>query len=118
VTVVATNVVGNSVVSTAGNGAQIITNPSAPVSLAVDQANTNASKITFTWSPGANDGGSPIIDYRISWAKLSNPYVVLATNVVGLTYTTTATITASHLYFFKLESRNSFGYSLAFSDVV
>ncbi len=35
-TVVATNVVNDSVVSSAGNGALIITNPSAPTSLAVD----------------------------------------------------------------------------------
>ncbi len=59
-----------------------------------------------------------MIDYRISWTELGNPYVVLVTNVVGFTYTTTATIAADHLYSFKLESRNVFGYSLAFSDVV
>ena len=65
--VVATNIVNSSDVSNEGNGGIILTNPAAPVSLANNPLVTSASVIGLTWSAGATTGGTPVIDYRISW---------------------------------------------------
>jgi hypothetical protein len=66
-TVLATNVVGSSVASTAGNGAVITTNPNPPTSLANNAAITSASVIALTWTAPTVVGGTPVIDYRVSW---------------------------------------------------
>jgi hypothetical protein len=56
------------------------------------------------------DGGSEVIDYRVSNAiDLENP-VILASNVVGESYTATG-LNAGDTYVFKVEARNEFGYS-------
>ena len=38
--------------------------------------------------------------------------------MIGTSYTTTTTLIASHIYQFKIESRNNFGYSTAASSVI
>jgi len=50
--VTAYNVLGDSPESTEGNGAVLFISvePDAPISLARDYANTDATKITFTWA--------------------------------------------------------------------
>ncbi len=63
--VTAINAVGSSISSNDGNGAVILTVPDAPVSLANNAAATTATIIAMTWSPGASNGGTVIIDYRI-----------------------------------------------------
>ena len=65
--VVAINYYGDSVESDAGNGATILLVPSAPLNLADNVAVTDASKIGFTWYNGISTGGSPILDYRVSY---------------------------------------------------
>ena len=65
--VIATNIVNSSDVSTSGNGGIILTNPAAPVSLSNNPLVTTSSVIGLTWSAGATNGGTPVIDYRISW---------------------------------------------------
>jgi len=57
-------------------------------------------------------GGSPIADYRISYDQSTGFYVTLATGVVSKSYQTTITLTAGATYRFKVEARNSVGYSL------
>lgn len=49
VKVIATNVYGDSLISEAGDGAQIITYPDAPVNLAEDFSQRTALSITLTW---------------------------------------------------------------------
>lgn len=116
--IVATNLVGNSEESDEGNGAVILTNPDAPVSLANDNTSTSASQITLTWSDGASNGGAPIIDYRVLYANEgSGSFVVLASGVSGTTHTSTS-LTPGSKYTFKVESRNSFGFSTAYSNEV
>ena len=63
----ATNAVGNSIQSLAGNGAVIITNPDAPLSPAINSALTTATAIGLTWNSGFSNGGTAVIDYRVSW---------------------------------------------------
>ena len=50
-----------------GNGAMILTNPDAPISFANNPAVTSATKIGLAWSEGAANGGSSVIDYRLTF---------------------------------------------------
>lgn len=66
--VIAINVKGNSVESLEGNGAKVITKPDAPINLLEDTSLRTASTLGLQWQDGASDGGSVILDYRISYA--------------------------------------------------
>jgi hypothetical protein len=65
--VTATNVKGDSDVSDVGTGATIITVPDAPLNLSEDISGRTPTSIGLTWQAPPN-GGSAIIDYRISYA--------------------------------------------------
>lgn len=67
VKVVAINYYGESQESDAGNGAIILLVPDAPILLADNTAVTTAYVIGFTWSDSFSTGGSPVIDYRVSY---------------------------------------------------
>lgn len=108
--VIAYNIYGDSEVSDAGNGAIIITSPYAPLDLAETVSARTASSITFTWSEGLKNGGSAVVDYRISNGNSE----VLASNIVEKTYTATG-LTFGVTYDFKVEAQNEFGYSV-YSD--
>jgi uncharacterized membrane-anchored protein YitT (DUF2179 family) len=41
--------------------------PDAPTLLAVNTTVTTATSIGITWSDGSSNGGTPIIDYTISY---------------------------------------------------
>lgn len=116
--VIATNVVGNSLASLEGNGAIILTYPDPPTTLANNGDITSASVMAMTWSAGAADGGTPVIDYRISYSLAgSDTYQVIATGVISRNYQT-ASLTQGSLYIFRVESRNAFGYSQSFSNEI
>jgi hypothetical protein len=93
-----------------------LTTPDAPVSLANDVATTSATRIAITWSEGAANGGTAVIDYRINY-KLSTEttFNVLMSGITGTSYTTAALLQGSE-YTFNVESRNEFGYSTTFSN--
>ncbi len=55
-------------------------------------------------------GGDIIIDYRVSIASTGGSFSILASGVIPTTYTATS-LTAGVTYQFKVESRNSYGYS-------
>jgi len=63
VKVIAINAYGKSDLSSAGNGAKMLLVPDAPVNLLNDAAITSNSVIRFTWSDGASNGGTSIINY-------------------------------------------------------
>lgn len=65
--VVAINYYGESVESDFGNGAVIQLVPDAPINLQDNVAVTTAYVIGFTWETGSSTGGSPILDYRITY---------------------------------------------------
>lgn len=69
----------------------------------------------MTWSQGAYNGGSPVIDYRISY-KSAGTYTTLATGVTTTFYTATA-LTPDTVYTFKIEARNLVDYSAYSSEV-
>jgi len=116
-TVSATNAVGSSVDSSASSGiTTILTNPDPPSSLANNPAATSLTNIGITWTAPTVNGGTPVIDYRVSWDQGGLTFVVLASNIIATAYVTTATLTANKVYKFKVESRNAFGFSSSFSN--
>lgn len=65
--VIAYNAYGYSQASPIGNGGITVFVPDAPVSLTNNGLITNKSVIGFTWSDGSSNGGTDVIDYRVSW---------------------------------------------------
>lgn len=112
VKVIATNIVGNSIESSEGNGAIIVTVPDSPINIANVPATTNGNQIGLTWSPGLVDGGSPLIDYRISYDQGlgTGTYTELVSGLISTTYTVTG-LARGTTYKFRLQARNIYGYS-------
>lgn len=46
----------------------ILTNPAVPVSLANDPGVTSGTQIGLTWTAPPTDGGTPVIDYKLTYA--------------------------------------------------
>jgi len=114
----ATNSYGESALSSPGSGAVIVLVPSSPVGLADNPSITNAQRIGITWNDGLNNGGSPIISYRVTYDQSTGTWTTLATGVLVRTYTTTVTLTPGAFYTFKVEALNSVGYSIPSASVV
>lgn len=112
VKLVSINVYGESVQSSADNGAVIQYVPDAPVSLTNLPAITDAFKIGLSWSAGASDGGTAVIDYKILYALENEALTELTSGITDTTYTTSATLVAGENYVFKVLARNTVGYSL------
>lgn len=89
--VVAINIKGSSATSDAGTGAIILTNPDAPLALANVAAITLATQIGLTWNIGLKDGGSPVIDYQVSFIdpNVGTGYAILQSGITTTTFTAT-----------------------------
>lgn len=66
--VMATNVYGNSLYSEPGNDGVIVRIPDKPVNLLEDTSHRSKSTLGLTWNDGVENGGLPILDYRINIA--------------------------------------------------
>lgn len=110
--VVAINHYGDSVESDAANGATVLLVPNAPVSLADNALVTSKTVIGLTWNNGISTGGSPIIDYRVFYDQSTGDYIELDSGITLKSYETTVLLTPGAIYNFKVEARNSVGYSL------
>jgi hypothetical protein len=108
--VVATNAYGDSLSSLEGNGAMITTTPDAPINLLEVYAQRTKSTIGVAWDPATFTGGDIIIDYRINIAEQGGAFSVLASGLTSTDYTAIS-LTFGTTYEFKVESRNSYGYS-------
>lgn len=84
--VTATNFYGSSQVSDVFNGAYMVILPDAPTNLADNEAVTTASVIGLTWNEGLSDGGTPILDYAISYDQSNNRWIDLAIGVTTRFY--------------------------------
>jgi hypothetical protein len=113
----ASNSWGESAMSNPGNGAIVVTIPSPPINLLNNATITSDTRIGITWSDGVMNGGTPIIDYRVSYDRASGIWVTLATGLTSKSYTTIVTLMAGQYYSFKVESQNSVGYSLVSAPV-
>lgn len=65
----------------------ILRAPDAPINLADVPLVTNAYQIGLSWTDGTWNGGSPVIDYKLSYAIGTDAYTVLETGVTAKTYT-------------------------------
>ena len=66
-TVDATNIKGTSEVSAAGNGAIILRVPDSPINLENVPSLTDFDSIGLNWADGSENGGAPVLDYRVSY---------------------------------------------------
>ena len=114
--VYAFNTYGNSLNSLEGNGAIITTTPDVPTDLEEVYAQRTKSTLGLAWVAPVFTGGAVIDDYRVNFALQGQAFSVLATGVVDTTYIATD-LTFGQTYEFKIESRNSYGYS-AFSQTI
>jgi hypothetical protein len=57
------------------------------------------------------NGGRTVIDYRVSYDQGTGDFVVLADGITAYYFTTETVLTPGVTYSFKVEARNSAGYS-------
>lgn len=86
--------------------------PDTPISLANNPAITSSQNISFTWSPGASNGGTVVLDYSIFYEQATDVWQPLAVNYLTTSYTTTTGLLPGKTYNFKVYARNSVGLSL------
>jgi hypothetical protein len=60
--------------------------PDAPVSLTNDPLVTTDTTIRFTWSDGTESGGTPIIDYTVSYDQGTSTFIELESGVLTQYY--------------------------------
>ena len=114
--VTARNSVGDSLTS-APVSIRAAEEPVAPINLANVPAGTTAYQIAIDWDDGLYDGGSPVLDYRVSYKEESqSEFSVIASDVLDSTLIVAGLIPGT-TYQFKAESRNLVGYS-GFSEIV
>jgi len=112
----ATNSYGTSTYSLAGNGAIIVTVPDAPVSVANNMAVTTVNKVGIVWESGYSNGGLELLDYRISWDQGTGSWEVRQDGISQKSYTA-ASVLMGTVYSFRVEARNSYGFSAYSSEV-
>lgn len=115
--VIAINIIGESLPSEHDNGAIILTYPDAPTDLANVPAITTSSQVGLIWFEGANNGGSPVIDYQIAYGEDTGSYVSLETGITDLEHTVLG-LTTGTIYKFKVQSRNEYGLSQFSTEVL
>lgn len=78
---------------------------------------TNEDQIGLVWNDGASAGGTPVIDYRITYDQSVGTYVTLVDSLTTKSYTTAVTLIQGRIYKFKVEARNTVGYSLESTEL-
>jgi hypothetical protein len=71
---------------------------------------TTSTQIGLKWSDGLNNGGSPVVDYKISYATGADQYAVYESGIITNSLIVVG-LTPGVSYKFKVQSRSSFGYS-------
>ena len=82
--------------------------PTAPQSLANNPAVTASGTVGLTWVAPSSDGGSPIIDYQVSFKTGTAAFSALATGIPSTSYTASS-LTADTIYTFKATARTFVG---------
>lgn len=109
--VIAINVYGSSDISSEGNGAYYRRIPDVPVNLQEDISVRSASTDGLTWGDGVNNGGVPILDYKINQRVLgTTTYNMVGEFIATQSYTVTG-LTLGVSYEFTVQARNEVGYS-------
>jgi len=63
-----------------------LTKPDAPTSLIEVYVDRKATELGITWEKGTNSGGSPVLDYTVSYDQAINEFVVLDSNIINKSY--------------------------------
>lgn len=88
----------------------LVTVPDAPVNVVNDITYTNADQIGLKWDDGPYNGGTEILDYRITYEQGNGVYSVLQSGLSERSYILSG-VTTGVMYSFRVEARNSEGYS-------
>jgi hypothetical protein len=109
----ASNIKGMSVYSATSIGTPILTYPDSPFNLANDSTQSSGSTIGLVWNEGAENGGTAIIDYQVSYDQGlgTDTYSILASGITDVKYSVMVGVTSGSTYKFKVKARNSFGLS-------
>ena len=99
-----------------GNGAIILTTPTAPEAYNYVPGTTN-TQVTIAWPTPYENGGSPIIDYTISYAKVGEDFQQLADSITANQYTATGLEKSQH-YKFIVKARNAEGFGPYSEEVI
>ena len=116
--VAALNAYGSSELSSEGNGAKIITAPSAPSNLANNPLVTSSTKIGLTWSTPSFVGGSTVTSYIVQFDNGSggSSFYTLASGITLTSYTASG-LQQGTTYQFKVQAVNGYGASVATDTV-
>jgi|LakMenEpi03Aug12_release.lakeMendotaPanAssembly.Ray.scaffolds.fasta_scaffold717367_2 hypothetical protein len=98
--------------SSVGGSAKILTIPDAPISVAELYSSRTATSLGLQWTIAGygptKDGGSPVIDYQVTYSTGSTTVVV--PNILVTSFTATGLTTGAN-YVFYVQARNEFGLS-------
>lgn len=110
--VIAQNAYGVSDSSEVGNGAIILTRPDQPITVQENLEPKSGTSIGMTWAEGATNGGSEVIDYRVSYDQGTGTesFSILADQLTVKSYIATG-LSPGLTYTFKIQARNAFGLS-------
>jgi len=106
----AINFYGESELSDVGRGAIFVSVPDTPL-LSNNPDVTNENRIGLSWQGGLSDGGTAVLDYRITYDQSIGTYITLAEDLMQTQYTTAVALISGRTYKFRIQSRNSVGYS-------
>lgn len=60
------------------------------MSLSNDPSLTNAQQIGLQWTPGASEGGTPVLDYRLFFDQGVGTWMELETGITSTDYLVTS----------------------------
>jgi|LauGreDrversion4_2_1035121.scaffolds.fasta_scaffold00510_13 hypothetical protein len=86
------------------------TYPDPPINVVRNSLTTTATAIGITWTQGTSNGGSPVLDYLISFDQGTENFVPLATGIVNSAYVASGLV-SGNFYSFRVQARNAIGYS-------
>jgi len=85
--------------------------PDAPSSLANNPSKTTAFRVGLTWTEGNYNGGSTVIDYRVSYATANSETFTVYASGLPTTSTIVMGLTPGDTYKFYVQARNIKGFS-------
>jgi hypothetical protein len=100
--IAAINLMGTSLDSVAGNGAEITRVPDPPINLVKNTLVSNAVTIGIQWDNGLESGGVPVLDYRVWYDQGTDTYMILDYEISDTQYVTTVPLTSGTYYTFKV----------------
>jgi hypothetical protein len=86
-TVTAVNIYGLSVESDPGNGEIILMIPDSPINLVNVPEITLATQIGLDWVEASENGGTPVLDYTVSYDQGIGVYTTFASSILPTEYT-------------------------------